>query len=126
MSKRQSFIIGGVLIALVASLWSFWPTLQAEKVPDKPSVTASVPIDSTVCIAPTEYMRSHHMQILQDWKRTGARDPRPHTTPDGRKFQKSLNTCLGCHSTNSYFCIMCHDYTHAKPNCWNCHVAPFK
>jgi hypothetical protein len=110
-----------ILVALVA-LRVFWPTVKAEKIPS-PTVKVTA-IDSTACIAPTEYMRSHHMQLLNEWRNTGARDNRPYVNAAGKKFQKSLDTCLGCHSNNTYFCISCHQYANAKPNCWNCHLSP--
>jgi hypothetical protein len=122
--KEQRVLFGALVLFIIAALWAFWPTVNAEKLPLH--TAAVTPIDSTVCIASTEYMRSHHMQILDDWRRTGARDSHPYVTQDGKKFQKSLDTCLGCHGNNRYFCISCHMYANAKPNCWNCHQSPLE
>ena len=84
-------------------------------------------IDSTVCIAPTEYMRSHHMKMLDKWRDEAVREgERTHVTPDGRRFEKSLKTCLGCHSNNRMFCYMCHLYANVEPTCWNCHLSPIE
>jgi hypothetical protein len=78
------------------------------------------------CVMPVEYMRTSHMNLLRDWRETVVRaGDRNYTSPDGRRFQRSLtNTCLDCHSNKSTFCDSCHNYVAAKPNCWDCHVAP--
>ena len=80
-----------ILVALVA-LRVFWPTVKAEKIPS-PTVKVTA-IDSTACIAPTEYMRSHHMQLLNEWRNTGARDNRPYVNAAGKKFQKNIQLNL--------------------------------
>ncbi len=87
--------------------------------------TANVP-GKDRCIMPLESMRASHVHLLKDWReavvRTGDRD---YTSPDGRRFRRSLTgTCLDCHSNKSSFCDRCHNYVGARPNCWNCHVAP--
>jgi hypothetical protein len=94
--------------------------------PTPSSASVATPIDSSKCIAPTEYMRSHHMQVLDDWRHSGARDNHPYISPDGHKFTKSLDTCLGCHGAGGIFCFSCHQYANAKPNCWNCHISPLE
>ena len=119
---KRDVVIGLLLLSALVALRVFWPAVKAEKIAS-PTVRA-IAIDSTVCIAPTEYMRSHHMKILNEWRNSGARDNRPYVTADGKKFQKSLDTCLGCHGSNAYFCISCHQYANAKPTCWNCHLSP--
>jgi len=91
------------------------------------SPAKAVPIDSTKCIAPTEYMKAHHMQVLDQWRFDSVRKgTRTFVTPDGRHFDKSLNTCLGCHASNPMFCFMCHDYANVKPTCWSCHLSPME
>jgi hypothetical protein len=117
--------LGGIILFLLAALYAFRQDGQAEKIPA--SVSGPVKIDSTVCIAPTEYMRAHHMQVLGEWRNSSVREGnRVHLTPDGRKFEKSLNTCLGCHNNNRLFCFNCHMYANVKPKCWNCHLSPME
>jgi hypothetical protein len=122
--KQWSLLFTILALFIFAATWAFWPIVHAEKAPVH--TVKAVPIDSTVCIAPTGYMRASHMKVLDNWRHSGARDNHPYVTPDGRKFQKSLNTCLGCHGNNRYFCISCHMYANAKPNCWNCHQSPLE
>ncbi|NTU96949.1 MAG: sulfate reduction electron transfer complex DsrMKJOP subunit DsrJ [Chlorobiaceae bacterium] len=85
-----------------------------------------VAVDSTKCIAQTEYMRSNHMKVLNEWRHSSVREGnRVYTAHNGSRFQKSLNTCLGCHS-NKLFCFNCHMYANVKPKCWNCHLSPME
>jgi hypothetical protein len=102
------------------------PAVAATQAASAPAAK-SVAIDSTRCIAQTEYMRAHHMQILNQWRHDSVREGnRTYMTRDGRHFDKSLNTCLGCHASNSMFCFMCHQYANVKPTCWNCHISPME
>ncbi len=98
---------------------------EAEIVPaPAPRVSA---IDSTKCIAPAAFMRANHMRVLDEWRNASVRTgKRVHITPNGSKFEKSLNTCLGCHSNNRLFCYNCHSYANVKPKCWNCHLSPME
>ncbi|NTW49640.1 MAG: sulfate reduction electron transfer complex DsrMKJOP subunit DsrJ [Chlorobiales bacterium] len=83
-----------------------------------------VPIDSSQCIAPKEFIRANHMRILNEWRNSSVREGnRVYVAHNGSKFEKSLNTCIGCHN-NTFFCYYCHDYADVKPTCWNCHLSP--
>ena len=83
-------------------------------------------IDSTKCVAPAEYMRANHMQVLHAWEKSVVRKgDRVHIASNGSRFQKSLSTCLGCHN-NRLFCYNCHSYANVKPKCWNCHISPME
>ncbi|RXK89574.1 sulfur reduction protein DsrJ [Chlorobaculum sp. 24CR] len=85
------------------------------------------PIDSSKCILPTEYMRAHHMQVLNKWRHDSVREGnRTYVNPQGEHFDKSLNTCLGCHGSNPMFCFMCHEFANVKPTCWDCHLSPME
>lgn len=89
--------------------------------------TVSGKSESTGCVYPKEYMKSHHMKVLDEWRHDSVREgDRIHVTPDGREFEKSLNTCLDCHSRNKMFCFMCHQYANVQPTCWNCHLSPME
>lgn len=90
------------------------------------ALPAAATADTTGCIYPKEYMQSHHMQVLADWKESAAHEGPDAVmrAPDGRRFQKDLATCLGCHQENRMFCFSCHTYANVKPDCWNCHISP--
>ncbi|HED30597.1 MAG TPA: hypothetical protein ENN50_02670 [Prosthecochloris aestuarii] len=119
--SRILLITGGIVLAVVMMVSMFSTGGEADT-----SVTSPVSVqDSSACIASKKYMRSHHMKVLEEWRHDVVREgDRIHETPDGRVFEKSLNTCLSCHSQNRFFCIMCHQYANVKPTCWNCHLLP--
>jgi hypothetical protein len=104
------------------------PAIAADAVaPAAASPAKGAPIDSSKCILPTDYMRAHHMQELNKWRKDSVRDGnRTFVNPEGAHFDKSLNTCLGCHGSNPMFCFMCHEYANVKPTCWNCHLSPME
>ncbi|NTV07963.1 MAG: sulfate reduction electron transfer complex DsrMKJOP subunit DsrJ [Chlorobium limicola] len=116
----------GVLLVLIAAIYAFrHEESQAEKIA-APSAAAAA-VDSSACIGSKEYMRANHMRVLNEWRHSSVRDGnRVHVAPDGRKIEKSLNTCLNCHSGNRMFCFNCHMYANVKPNCWNCHISPME
>ncbi len=120
-----------IAIAVFAGTWLFMQSGHGTAAAAHAAVPAAaarvVPVDSTRCIAQTEWMRAHHMQLLNQWRHDSVREGnRTHVTRDGRMFDKSLNTCLGCHASNPMFCFMCHQYANVKPTCWNCHISPME
>jgi len=137
MNKYISTLVAIVAgVAVFVAAWFFMQaghggaisaTAAVASAPVKAAPAKVTPIDSTKCIAPAEYMRAHHMQILDKWRFDSVRNGnRTFATPDGRHFDKSLNTCLGCHAQNPMFCFMCHQYANVKPTCWNCHLSPME
>ncbi|NTU54416.1 MAG: sulfate reduction electron transfer complex DsrMKJOP subunit DsrJ [Chlorobiaceae bacterium] len=91
------------------------------------AVGKGAPVDSAKCIMPVDYMRAHHMQVLDKWRKDSVRKgTRTFVNPEGAHFDKSLNTCMGCHGSNPMFCFMCHEYANVKPTCWNCHLSPME
>lgn len=84
------------------------------------------PVGKKQCVADTQFMRTSHMQLLNDWRdqvvRTGKRE---YQVVAGEKYEKSLqNGCMNCHTSKVKFCDECHTYTAVKPYCWECHVQP--
>lgn len=122
--SRQFWIIAVSALFLFAALY-FFRRGEAETAP--PPVHPSSAIDSTRCIAPAAFMRAKHMQVLYEWRNSSVRTGnRVHVAANGSRFEKSLNTCLGCHSNNRFFCYNCHMYANVKPTCWNCHLSPME
>lgn len=83
--------------------------------------------ESKQCVAPTEFMRSLHMDLLNDWRDEAVRDgDRMYVSFNGKVYEKSIAvTCLGsCHSNRAEFCDRCHEYVGERPYCWNCHGKP--
>jgi hypothetical protein len=138
MNKFSKFLVAlSAGLTLFVAAWFFMQAGHFGSVPahaeDASAVAAATvkpggaPIDSSKCILPTEYMRAHHMQILNKWRHDSVREGnRTYVNPQGEHFDKSLNTCLGCHGSNPMFCFMCHEFANVKPTCWNCHLSPME
>lgn len=137
MHKFSQFFVA--LVAGIAVFVTAWFFMQAGHhgsltataadviVPTRADVTKGAPVDSSKCILPTDYMRAHHMQVLDKWRKESVRKGnRTFVNKEGVHFDKSLNTCLGCHGSNPMFCFMCHEYANVKPTCWNCHLSPME
>ncbi|NTW57299.1 MAG: sulfate reduction electron transfer complex DsrMKJOP subunit DsrJ [Chlorobiaceae bacterium] len=111
-----------LMFALLAFFRQSGNAVEAPKAPPAP-----VAVDSTKCIAQTEYMRANHMKVLYEWRNSSVREGnRVFIAQNGSRFQKSLKTCLGCHATNRLFCFNCHMYANVRPKCWNCHLSPME
>ncbi len=78
------------------------------------------------CVESKEFMRTEHMQMLNNWRDAVVRDgERLYLNSIGKDFDMSLqNTCMKCHSNKKDFCDKCHSYVAVKPYCWDCHIEP--
>lgn len=78
------------------------------------------------CVESKAFMRSEHMQLLNNWRDSVVRDGnRIYMGVGSKLFDMSLQkTCMKCHSNKKKFCDECHNYVAVKPYCWDCHIAP--
>lgn len=79
------------------------------------------------CVRDTQFMRTSHMQLLNDWRDNVVREKgaRFGKTKQGTSFERSLQKgCMKCHDNKKKFCDTCHEYTAVKPYCWDCHIEP--
>ena len=118
-------IIAGLVIflAIVTSPMWYHAASGANANPPELKIAAS----SQQCLAPTEYMRAFHMDMLDDWRDEAVRtSDTTYVGLDGKPYDKNLaGTCLGaCHSNKDEFCDSCHEYVGAEPYCWDCHGSP--
>lgn len=119
--NERIIVFAGLALFLSAASYPFWQSTDPD---DFPKVAMETKGDQ--CVAPADYMRKNHMQLLETWRDSVVRDgDRFHIMPDGSKVEKSLTkTCLGCHVSKEKFCEECHTYASVKPYCWECHVIP--
>lgn len=129
MRKTNIFI--GIVVFVLVMAAPVWMNLGKNSMASEPEVSLNTPAiqamgDQAHCIYDKEYMRTHHMEILHQWKKEAIRGGnREFVAPDGSTYHVSFqNTCLQCHSNYEDFCKKCHDYNKVEPNCWNCHVNP--
>lgn len=117
-------IIGGLIIFLVLITFPVWYNAfggKAEMMPELKIIT-----DAKQCVDDAAFMRTDHMNVLDQWRDLVVRDgARYITAPDGKRYEMSLsNTCMSCHSNKSEFCDRCHNYLQVDPYCWDCHIEP--
>ena len=108
-----------VFLALVTLPMWYQAARGAETKPPKLAIVA----DGEECVAPSQYMRVLHMDLLNVWRDEAVRDgDRIYVGLGGKEYEKSLaGTCMSCHSSKEEFCDRCHDYVGAEPYCWDCH-----
>ena len=134
-------IIVGLAIALIILTFPFWYSVTAGAPGTPPDLT----VPDGKCVMDTEYMRAHHMDLLDEWRDAVVRkgEKTYHSETLGKDVEMSLTkTCLlECHATNDVgekasvqldlspsnrdmFCHQCHDYAGVQPSCWDCHLEP--
>jgi len=85
------------------------------------------PADAKECVEATEFMRTSHMVVLNQWRDDIVRDggTRSGKTASGDEYSRSLQKgCMKCHVSKQKFCDRCHEYAAVKPYCWDCHLPP--
>jgi hypothetical protein len=120
MSDKGTIAAGLVVfVALVTS--PIWYNMVSGAKAAPPDLR--YPHEGGKCVEDTDYIRTSHMKLLNDWRDEAVRDgDRIHTAKDGRRHDKSLTgTCLSCHVENEKFCDRCHEYIGATIHCWDCH-----
>jgi [DsrC]-trisulfide reductase subunit J len=92
---------------------------------DTPAIL-QMPVQERKCVESKAFMRTSHMQLLNDWRDSVVRnDNRQYISSTGKHYIMSFqNGCLSCHSNKKEFCDQCHNYMAVKPYCWDCHIAP--
>jgi hypothetical protein len=116
-------ILSGLVIFLGIVASPMW--YQALKGEPGGAPDLKIESESPVCVATTAYMRSLHMDLLNDWRDEAVRDgDRIYVGLEGVEYEKSIGgTCLGsCHTNQGEFCDRCHDYVGAEVYCWSCHA----
>ncbi len=81
------------------------------------------PVEGKTCVEPTSFMRSHHMELLDQGRQAVVRTTdRVYVASDGTRHAMSLTgTCLRCHAEPEKFCDRCHGYVGVEAYCWDCH-----
>jgi len=121
MYNAGKIITGLVIFVAIFTLPLWWQVGKASE-PPKPQL----PKDQAQCVMDKEYMRTSHMQLLNQWRDAVVRDQdRIFVGANGKKFQMSLtNECMVCHNDKAKFCDSCHNYLLVSPYCWDCHLTP--
>jgi len=118
-------IYTGLFIFLGLITFPVWHDLAAKTTARGPEPV--MPTQEKQCVAPREYMRTSHMQLLMGWRDTVVRqDAHSFQAFNGKTYEMNLTkTCLtGCHTNKAEFCDRCHNYAGVSACCWDCHVDP--
>lgn len=85
-----------------------------------------LPAKEKECVESLEFMRTKHMELLDEWRDWALRDgKRVYVNHKGKEFEISLqNTCMDCHKNKAEFCDKCHADAGVSPYCWDCHIQP--
>jgi hypothetical protein len=119
-------IIVGILIFIVLFTFPVWYNVAIGNPSAKPEIKLPEGKGKTECVKSANYMRTLHMDLLNEWRDEVVRnDVRYFTASNGKKYEMSLsNTCIDCHSDKAEFCDQCHNYLAVTPYCWDCHIEP--
>jgi hypothetical protein len=124
-------IIIGLLVFLAFAAFPLYNNIgkvsaKPEPKLDTPAIL-QMPESERKCVETKAFMRTEHMQLLNNWRDSVVRDGyRQYVSETTKKhFNMSLqNECMRCHSNKKKFCDECHNYMAVKPYCWDCHIAP--
>ena len=122
--RDRIWIFAGLILFLGVFTYPVWHDLKVQAT-SKPPVLV-IPAHEKECVAPVDYMRTSHMQLLLDWRQRVVREEQlRYTAFNGKVYDMSLTrTCMKCHEKKG-FCDQCHTYAGVStPYCWECHVDP--
>ena len=119
----KGIVVAGLIIFIIIFMFPFWYNIGKAAPAPEPVLTEKAKA-AKECIEPKVFMKSEHMQILNDWRSSVVRDEnRVYISSKDKEFDMSLsNTCLDCHSNKADFCDKCHNYASVNPYCWDCHI----
>ncbi len=124
-SRDSGRIALGLVIFLILVSFPIWYTATRGQSDYRPEL--EYPKGETACVESKEYMKSLHMDLLNEWRDSVVRKGvRTYTSnADHHQYDMSLqNTCMKCHQNKAAFCDRCHNYVGVDPSCWACHVEP--
>lgn len=124
-SRDTGRVVVGLVIFLVLVSFPIWFSATRGQAEDRPEL--EYPAGETACVETREYMRTWHMDLLNEWRDSVVREGVRNYVSDAHHTEHDMslqNTCMKCHANKAAFCDRCHDYVGVKPKCWACHVEP--
>ena len=124
--RDRVLICSGLCLFVALVTFPVWQGVTARSSTREPAVKAAA--GAKACVAPRDYMRTAHMELLMNWRDAKVRgSERRYTAYDGKVYAVSLTkTCLQqCHGSKDEFCDKCHAFAGVTmPYCWDCHTSP--
>lgn len=125
MVKGGRIIVGLLLFAGLILMPFLFNIGSAAAKPEPSLNTAAIrQLANKACVEPAEFMKTEHMQLLNQWRDAALRDGKTvYVNSQGQSYAVSLEeSCLKCHSNPQQFCNTCHTYAGVNPYCWDCHT----
>lgn len=124
--RDKVLIFAGLALFMLLVTFPVWHGISAGSTTGEPDFRKVE--GKTSCVAPRQYMRESHMELLKKWRDAKVRDSRrDYRSFDGTHYVVSLSgTCLTqCHGSADEFCARCHTYAGVPAtDCWHCHTSP--
>jgi hypothetical protein len=121
--RDRILIYGGLAIFLGLAAFPVWHDVYAGVTAKGPNPV--LPTIEKQCVAPVEYMKSSHGNLLMTWREDVVRgNKHSFAAFNGKSYTMNLtSTCLAqCHAKKSDFCDRCHNYAAVSVPCWDCHL----
>jgi len=126
ISRRVRIALVGALL-LAAGVGAAVVAAEVDRAKHRAALTPAVEPArrGAQCIADTEFMRRHHMELLSH-----QRDKTVHQGVRGA--DASLQGCISCHASTrtgsvakapADFCVACHAYAAVQIDCFDCHAS---
>ena len=118
--KPRIFV--ALVVAIAAAGLPLWYAWSA---PQSAPPELQLPSGHARCVEDVQYMRAHHMQLLNEWRNSVVREGQTTYVSKayGQTYSKSLTkTCMACHANRRTFCDRCHTYANVRVGCWDCHL----
>ncbi len=128
-------VLVGIIIFLIIFTFPIWYNFASGSAAGAPELEKA---QRGPCVEDAKYMRTSHMDVLDEWRDKVVRDgKRIYVGIEGKKHNMSLSnvsdyvhtrgmskSCLDCHQSKANFCDRCHNYAGVDPYCWSCHTTP--
>jgi hypothetical protein len=123
MARLPGYLRAGLRLVVLLGVTAMMaaPSFEAAAGVDLPKLEKG---KGDKCVEDTAFMRRNHMDLLKHH--------RNETMRQGiRTTKHSLKGCVECHASSKTgsvasakgdFCVACHSYAGAKPDCWDCHA----
>lgn len=128
---NRNLVVAGIILFIALTAFPVWNyfIFSGEEIKAPEIKLSKKAKDAKECVEPKKFMKTEHMQLLNDWRDGVVRNGnRTYKSTTGKFYNASLstgeNSCLGCHGAKAEFCDKCHTYASVSPYCWDCHIDP--